>query len=314
LTEDSTRHLRKTAAFSEAPGHAVLTSGVLVSSCPRVHLAFPPVRCRLHVPFHFCPRALVGDDLLVGVTCLVRADTLALSPPSLVLHRLTGLVSPQHVLEADRISRIVYYALIYTHSCHRSMRLITACFTTPLPPSVQTQQAMARRRHVLHRTRLWVSLYEICAWVLVYSRLTFAERAVDEGSFRTRDTRCTSRCCSCCARPSHLASRGTMDVLERLERVVDVGTGSFLLACGHLKELHASLQLDVPCFPRLAHATCSPFAVWYHRYPPFSLTACVLVVLFHSTCRYCVFVLFVDMHWAILRLRCSTAVVITYNI
>jgi hypothetical protein len=71
-----------------------------------------------------------------------------------------------------------------------------------------------------------------------------------------------------------------MDVLERLERVVD-GTVLFLLACGHLKEFHASLQLDVPCFPRLAHATCSPFAVWYHRYPPLSLTARALVVLFH---------------------------------
>lgn len=31
---------------------------------------------------------------------------------------MAGLVSRRHVLHEDRIARIVYYVLIYTHSCH----------------------------------------------------------------------------------------------------------------------------------------------------------------------------------------------------
>ena len=63
----------------------------------------------LSVPGQFSPYALVGDDPLVGVTCLVRADTLASSLPPRLRITMAGLVSRQHVPEEARIYSIVYY-------------------------------------------------------------------------------------------------------------------------------------------------------------------------------------------------------------
>jgi hypothetical protein len=96
----------------------------------------------------------------------------------------------------------------------------------------------------------------------------------------------------------------TLDVLERPERIADAGAGPraeslwFHSACLQAPEVSLSgsrfmfryalvtpcltLPHDIPASPRLAHATspCLALAlhVWYHCYPPFSLTAHALVV------------------------------------
>lgn len=71
-----------------------------------------------HSQSHSVHTHLQANDPLIGVTCLVRADTLASSPPPRLHSTMAGLVSRRHVLHEDRIARIVYYVLIYTHSCH----------------------------------------------------------------------------------------------------------------------------------------------------------------------------------------------------
>jgi len=76
------------------------------------------VLCRLLLPVRFSPRALVGGRPLNWGYVPRASRYTGIIPTLHVFITMAGLASRQHVLDEDRTARTVYYALIYTHSCH----------------------------------------------------------------------------------------------------------------------------------------------------------------------------------------------------
>ena len=118
LTEDPTRHRRKTAADAARP------------SCFTT-----PVLCHFPVPAPFTPSALVGErPLSWGYVPRARRYTGIVSCPPRLLITTAGLVSPYSTRTRTYthcLLRPDLYALFPS-----SRRLIIACFTPPppLPP------------------------------------------------------------------------------------------------------------------------------------------------------------------------------------